>query len=151
MEALTIIGAIVALAGVCGVSVALHKYSSRTYDYPPFNIATIGFSFLVGLLIAVGAYLWMETGFSANTLVVLGCGMLVYVILLVFVTVRSNFLIAIWTVTILSALSAVALVLLAVWFILGSAKKSREWTDRVGHTPQLLRCGSTDGERALPR
>ena len=43
MEALTIIGAIAALAVVGGVSVALHRYSCNTYDYPPFNIATIGF------------------------------------------------------------------------------------------------------------
>ena len=126
MEALTIIGIVAALALVGGVSVALHTYSSNTYDYPPFNIATIGVSFLVGLLIAVGTYLWFETGFSANTLVVLGCGALVYVILLVFVTVRSNFLISIWTVTLLTFLSALALALLIVWFILGSAKKSRE-------------------------
>ena len=126
MEALTIIGVIAALAVVGGISFALHNYSSNAYDYPPFNLATIGISFLVGLLFVVGLYLWSETGFSANTLVVLGCGMLVYVGLLVFVTVRSNFLIAIWTVTLLSALSAVVLALLAVWFILGSAKKSRE-------------------------
>lgn len=126
MEALTIIGAVAALAVVIGISVALHKFSSNTYDYPPFNVATIGFSLLVGLLVAVGLYLWWETGYSAKTLAVLGCGLLVYVILLILVTVRSNFFIAIWTVTILSVLSAVALVLLVAWFILGSAKKSRE-------------------------
>lgn len=126
MEALTIIGAIAAVAIAGGISFALHSYSSDTYDYPPFNLVTIGISFVCGLLIAVGVYLWLGAGFTANTLVVLGCGILVYVGLLVFVTVRSNILIAIWTVTILSALSAVVVALFIVWFILGSAKKSRD-------------------------
>ena len=126
MEAPTIIGAIAALAVAGGVSVGLHRYSSNTYDYSPFNIATIRISLLVGLLIAAGAYLWWETGFSAYTLVVSGCGALVYVLLLVFVTVRSNFLIAIWAVSILAVLFALTLVLLVAWFIVGSAKKSRE-------------------------
>ena len=108
METLTIVGAIAAVAAIAGgVSFVLHSYSCETYDYPPFNLATIGISFVCALLIAVGVYLWLGAGFTANTLVVLGCGILVYVGLLVFVALRSNILIAIWTVTILSALSAV--------------------------------------------
>ena len=112
MEALTIIGAIAAIAIVGGISFAVHSYSSGTYGYLPFNRVTIGISFVCGLLIAVGVYLWLGAGFTANTLVVLGCGILVYVGLLVFVTLRSNILIAIWTVTILSALSAVVILVL---------------------------------------
>ena len=107
METLTIIGAIAAVAIAGVISFVLHSYSSETYDYPPFNLVTIGISFVCALLIAVGVYLWLGAGFTANTLVVLGCGILVYVGLLVFVALRSNILIAIWTVTILSALSAV--------------------------------------------
>ena len=103
---------------------ALHRYSSNTYGYPPFNIATIGFSFLVGLLIAVGSYLWWETGYlSKHTRCVGLRRVLVYVILLIFLTVRSNFLVSIWTVTILTVLSAVALVLLAAWFYLAIRKQ----------------------------
>ena len=119
METLTIIGVIAAVAAIAGgISFVLHSYSSETYDYPPFNLVTIGISFVCGLLIAVGVYLWLGAGFTANTLVVLGCGILVYVGLLVFVALHSNILIAIWTVTILSALSAVVVpALLIVRFI----------------------------------
>ena len=99
-----------------------------THDYRPFNPETIWVSFVGGLLIvvAVGVYLWLGAGLAAIALVVLGCGILVYV--LVVVWVNSSILIAIWTVTILSALSAVAiLVLLGRRMFRGEAASS---TDR---------------------
>ena len=116
MEAVTIIGAIAAIAIVVVISFVVDRYSWGTYDYRPFNPATIWVSFVCGLLVAVGVYLWSGAGFTAIALVVLGCG--IYVGLVVFVTVHSNFLIAIWTVTILSALFPVVVPLSTVWFIL---------------------------------
>ena len=107
METLTIIGAIAAVAIVVVISFVVDRYSWGTYDYRPFNPKTIWVSFVCGLLIAVGVYLWLGAGFTDNTLAVLGCGIAVYGGLLVYVAWRSNTLIAIWTVTILSALSAV--------------------------------------------
>ena len=113
MEARTIIGAIAAVAAIAGISFALHSYSSETYDYPPFNLVTIGISFVCGLLIAVGVYLLSGPGLTANTLVFfLGGGILLYVGLLVFVTLRSNIWIAIGTVTIFSALPPVVILVL---------------------------------------
>ena len=104
MEKLTIIGAIAAIAIVGGISFVVDRYSWGTYDYRPFNPKTIWVSFVCGLLIAVGVYLWLGAGFTAIALGFLGCGILVYVGLLVVVWVNSSILIAIWTVTILSAL-----------------------------------------------
>ena len=118
MEAVTIIGAIAAIAIVVVISFVVDRYSWGTYDYRPFNPKTIWVSFVCGLLIAVGVYLWLGAGFTDNTLAVLGCGILVYVGLLVYVAWRSNKWIAIWTVTILSALFPVVVPLSTVWFIL---------------------------------
>ena len=151
MEALTIIGAIAAIAIVCGISFAVHSYSSGTYDYLPFNRVTIGISFVCGLLIAVGVYLWSGAGFTANTLVVLGCGILVYVGLLVFVTLRSNILIAIWTVTILSALSAVVILVLLgrrVFRRLLRGLLRKRPRDRRRDPNAQTQCGATPPHRA---
>ena len=156
MEALTIIGAIAAIAAVAGgISFALHNYSSDTYDYPPFNLVTIGISFVCGLLIAVGVYLLLGTGLTANTLVVLGCGILVYVGLLVFVTLRSNILIAIWTVTILSALSPVVISVLLGRRVFRKEAASLDGPEdpcrTYGNGSPLTRSRSSDGPRQLHR
>ena len=135
-----IIGAIAAI--VIGISFVVDRYSWGTYDYRPFNPETIWASFVCGLLVAVGVYLWLGTGFTAIARVVLGCGILVYVGLLVFVSVRVRskqgssdgeqapclpaILIAIWTVTILSALFPVVVPLSTVWFILKPNDKINE-------------------------
>lgn len=106
MEALKIIGAIFGVLAVAGgISYVLHYYKD---DDPPFNDKTIGISLVCNLLFAVGVYLWLGAGFTDNTLVVLGCGILAYVGLLVYVAWwRSNILTAIWTVTSLAVLSTV--------------------------------------------
>ena len=109
MEALKIIGAIFGVLAVAGgISYVILYFK---YDDPPFNPKTIGISFVCHLLFAVGVYLGLGAGFTANTLVVLGCGILVYVCLLVYVAWRSNILTAIWTVTSLAVLSTVVVMM----------------------------------------
>ena len=56
MEAVTIIGAIAAIAIVVGISFVVDRYSWGTCDYRPFNPKTIWVSFVCGLLVAVGVY-----------------------------------------------------------------------------------------------
>ena len=71
MEAVTIIGAIAAIAIVVGIiSFVVDAYSWGTYEYRPFNPKTIWVSFVCGLLIAVGVYLWLGAGFTAIVLFV---------------------------------------------------------------------------------
>ena len=138
MEAVTIIGAIAAIAIVVAISFVVDRYSWGTYDYRPFNPKTIWVSFVCGLPIAVGVYLWWRAGFTGSTLAVLGCGISVYVGqyvgLLVYVARRSNRLIAIWTVTILSALFPVVAPLSAVWSILKPKQRSSESRTRLSDT-----------------
>ena len=116
MEALKIIGAIFAVLAVAGGISYVMRYFE--YDDPPFNLKTIGISFVCHLLFAVGVYLWLGAGFTDNTLAVLGCGILVYVGLLVYVAWRSNnILTAIWTVTSLAVLSTVVVMVLLGIFL----------------------------------
>ena len=66
-------------------------------------------------------------GFTANTLVVLGCGSLVYVGLLVYVARCSKFLTAIWTVTSLAILSTfVVMVLLGIFLKQRDSHRDRD-------------------------
>ena len=133
MEALTIIGAIAAIAIVVVISFVVDRYSWGTYDYRPFNPKTIWVSFVCGLLVALGAYL-LGTGFTTIALVVLGCGVLVYIVLLVIVRQESDLLIAFLTVTILSALFPVVAPLSAVWFILKPKQRSSASRTRLSDT-----------------
>ena len=147
MEAVTIIGAIAAIAIVVGISFVVDAYSWGTYDYRPFNPKTIWVSFVCGLLIAVGVYLWLGAGFTTITLLVLVCGIVVwawgYVRLLVIVRRESNLLIAIWTATILSALFPVVAPLSAVWFIL--KPKQSDTTDEDDDDDELEPSGGPRG------
>ena len=129
MDAVTIIGAIAAIAIVGGISFVVDRYSWGTYDYRPFNPKTIWFSFVCGLLVAVGVYLWLGAGFTAIAPFVLVCGIVVYGVLVAFVKWHSNFLIAVWTVTILSALFPVVVPLSTVWFFLKPNDKIDESDD----------------------
>ena len=126
MEALKIIGAIFAVLAVAGGISYVIRYVE--YDDPPFNFKTIGISFVCHLLFAVGVYLWLGAGFTDNTLAVLGCGILVYVGLLVYVARRSNILTAIWTVTSLAVLSTfVVMVLIGIYL----RQRDRRDRDRI--------------------
>ena len=133
MEALKIIGAIFAVLAVAGgISYVICYFEE---DNPPFNNKTIGISFVCHLLFAVGVYLWLRAGFTDNTLVVLGCGILVYVGLLVYVARRSNILTAIWTVTSLAVLSTVVvMVLLGIFLRYRDRYRDR---DRITRTPEI--------------
>ena len=133
MEAVTIIGAVAAIAIVGGISIVVDRYSWGTYDYRPFNPKTIWVSFVCGLLVALGAYL-LGTGFTTIALVVLGCGVLVYIVLLVIVRQESDLLISFLTVTILSALFPVVAPLSAVWFILKPKQRSSASRTRLSDT-----------------
>ena len=110
MEALKIIVVIFAVLAVAGGITYVICYFKD--DDPPFNPKTIGISFVCHVLFAVGVYLGLRAGFTDNTFAVLGCGILVYLGLLVYVARRSNILTAIWTVTSLAVLSTVVVVVL---------------------------------------
>ena len=115
MEALTIIVVIFAgLAVAGGVGYVIRYFE---FDDPPFNLKTIGISFVCHLFFAVGVYLWLGAGFTDNTIAVLICGILVYVGLLVYVARRENIVTAIWTVTSLAVLSTVVVMVLLGFYL----------------------------------
>ena len=133
METLTINYAIAVIAIVAVISVLALGYS-LVNDYRPIYPETIWVSFVCGLLTALGACLWLWTEFTTIALVAFGCGVLVYVVLLVIMTRESNFVIALWTATILSALFPVVALLSAVWFILKPKQRPSASSDRLSDT-----------------
>ena len=136
METLMIVGILSAIGIIAWISSKVNSYSLKTYDFQPFGFNPMFVSLTGTVAIGLGFFIWgadivgnlrNATGTFpiTNQIVFLCIGAVLHIGLLVYITIRTRFAIAIWTAVVLLPTSIVMMIIFfALSILAGEVVKS---------------------------
>jgi len=145
METLVIVGIAAVIGIISWVSAKVNRFSLENYGFAPFGsgviMTSIAGTVAIGTGYVIGDFDFVENLRNAtedfpvtNAVALYGLGVLIHTGLFIFITIRTSFVIAIWTSVVLVPTSIFMLILFFFLAILGgeAVKKSGSISQSIG-------------------